>query len=499
MRNNLVRYPHSRGLYKTKYTNMVFIQLRLNYGRKLKRNLEKAHMRHCRLSITVSKCCRFLCVLQTVLFLFWGLPDSTHAEPGDLDQTFGMGGKVMTDLSRDVDSGYAIGLQSDGKILAAGTSYGAFALIRYNPNGTVDPSFGIDGVVKTEGGGAFSLGIQGDSKIVLGGISNNNFALVRYNPNGNLDTSFGNAGLVTTQFINSPYSYLYAIGLQPDGKIVAAGNRVVLPDQIGNYDFALARYNTDGSLDTNFGISGFVITDLGGQGDTIRTLALQPDGKIVAGGFTYIYAALVRYNPDGSLDNGFGTGGVATADFGGVNSVITAVLLQPDGKIVVAGNNDFSEFVLARFESNGSLDLGFGTNGIVITPVPGGGLVEDVVLQSDGRILVGGSNSTDPSPYDFALARYNPNGSLDTTFGNLGIVTTDFDASDERIRALLLQPDGKVVAVGETTTDGSNVNFALARYLTDSIGWRNSRAHDDWNHDHNDGIHYNRDWNRSRR
>jgi uncharacterized delta-60 repeat protein len=220
---------------------------------------------------------------------------------------------------------------------------------------------------------------------------------------------------------------------------------------------SLALYAADGDSDVTFGTGGEVTTDFSGGDDYAFALALQSDGKIVAVGHTSSGFALARYNPDGSLDNGFGSGGKVTT----ANSTrATAVAIQPDGKIVVAGGS-----LLVRYNTDGSLDPTFGSGGTVIHSGFGGFSVS-LLLQADGKIIAVGTIFT---PGDFALVRYNSDGSLDLGFGSGGIVTTDFSGRDDEAYASALQSDGKIIAAGRTTaTVGEAVGFlALARYNTD--------------------------------
>ncbi len=388
-------------------------------------------------------------------------PSPTYTPtPTFLDPTFGTGGKVTTSIG-GIDVGYAVAVQADGKIVTAGKSDSAFALARYNSDGSLDAGFGTGGKVTTEFSGAGwndqarAVALQDDSKIVLAGVSNWNFALARYNSDGSLDTGFGTGGEVTTDFGGSDDGF--AVAVQADGKIVAAGT--------SDSDFALARYNSDGSLDAGFGTGGEVTTDFGAN-DGGYTVALQADGKIVVAGTTNNNGsnfdfALARYNSDGSLDTGFGTGGEATTDFGRGEEGY-AVALQTDGKIVVAGSTysdtGYSDFALARYNSNGSLDTGFGASGKVTTAFGYNNWGRAVALDAGGKIVVAGS-ADNGSNSNFALARYNSNGSLDTGFAIGGKVTTDFGANDEG-RTVALQADGKIVVAGFSGSD-----FALARYI----------------------------------
>jgi uncharacterized delta-60 repeat protein len=392
------------------------------------------------------------------------LPGAAVAAPGALDPTFGAGGLVTTDFG-GFDSAQALAIQSDGKIVAAGSAGGDFALARYNADGSLDSTFGSSGKVTTDFGGfdaASAVAIQPDGRIVAAGrTEGGDFALTRYNSNGSLDTTFGGGGKVTTDF--GGFDAAFGVALQADGKIVAAG-------QGGpGGGFALARYNTDGSLDLSFGSGGKVTTHFTSGVEVVIAVAIQLDGKIVvtgqafAGGFQQF--ALARYNPDGSLDTSFASGGILTTDFALGSGFGGALVIQPNGKIVAAGRAG-SDFVVARYNADGSPDATFGSGGKVTTDF--GGVVFDaafgVALQSNGKIVAAGAlfNSFGSSA-DFALARYMPDASLDPSFGGGGKVTTAFGGFDVA-SAVALQADGKIVAAG---TGGSGSDFALARYEGD--------------------------------
>ena len=213
---------------------------------------------------------------------------------------------------------------------------------------------------------------------------------------GDLDTSFGTGGIVTTD-IGSRDGLVESVVLQSDGKIVAAG----YSHNGANYDFAVVRYNTDGSLDTTFGSGGKVSTDVGEDTETVASVALQSDGKIVAAGYSYNDSknvfAVVRYNTDGSSDRTFGTGGIVVTPIGSGDSVPESVVVQSDGKIVVAGysnNGSNEDFAIVRYNTDGSLDSTFGTEGtegIVVAAIGSGDdYATSMVLQSDGKIVVAG-------------------------------------------------------------------------------------------------------------
>ena len=334
---------------------------------------------------------------------------------GSLDTSFGRKGKIATPLGVHFGAGMnALVRQPDGKIVAGGSSYNGhnfdFALVRYKPSGAVDTSFGHDGKVTTNffGGDSISgLALQPNGMIVAVGVAgivgadgnSGNFALARYKANGLLDQSFGSGGKVQTKI--GAVSGASSVVLQPDGKIVVAGS-------------GLARYNSDGSLDPSFGSGGIVTTPPG----VVASLALEPDGKIVVAG-----SSILRYLPDGSLDPSFGSGGQVslTRNFFG-----KAVLIQPDGKIVVAGRvgGGGGTLAVARLQQDGSLDSGFGSGGMVVT---GFGIAYSeanaLARTVGGKLLVAGDSGAGKN---LIVGRYNSDGSLDPSFGTGGKVTTSF-------------------------------------------------------------------------
>jgi uncharacterized delta-60 repeat protein len=397
---------------------------------------------------------------------------------GDLDTSFGGDGTVLTDFeSGSSDAAYDLAIQPDGKIVVAGNSYGGFggpdfALARYLPNGALDPSFGSYGSVHTdfEGGSldeAYVLALRPDGKIVVAGYSELSdrsvFALARYLPNGALDSGFGSHGTVHTDFGSGNAAFVLGLAVQPDGKIAVAG----MSTASGSQDFALARYLPNGTLDATFNGDGTVLTDFGsGSRDWAYALALQPDGKIVVAGVSNASGnddfALARYLPNGTLDATFSGDGKVTTSFGsGGAGIAYALALQPDGKIVVAGGAYGSpDMALARYLPNGTLDTTFNGDGKVITSFGSGSsaLALALALQPNGKIVVAGF-----SDGDMALARYLPNGTLDTTFNGDGKVTTAIGSSGIA-NALAIQPrDGRLVAAGSSIASGSQ-DFALARY-----------------------------------
>src|SRR5581483_1020920 len=414
---------------------------------------------------------------------------SALAGAGSLDASFDFGGTLTTPIGGGDDVARALVLQSDGKLVAAGSSWNGsnfdFALARYDPDGSLDPSFNGTGTLTTQIGGgndeAFGLALQPDGRIVVSGYSSNgsnfDFALVRYDPDGSLDPTFNGTGKVTTA-IGGGSDLAYSVAVQPDGRIVAAG----LSSNGSNYDFAVARYTASGSLDTSFNGSGKATTPIGASDDVARALVLQPDGRIVAAGYSSsagnLDFALARYNANGSLDTSLNGSGKLTTAVGSGADIALAVALQSDGRIVAAGdssNGTDDDFALARYNANGSLDTGFAGSGKLTTPIGSGNDgASAVLLQPDGRIVAAG-DSSNGSSLDFALARYNPNGSLDSSFGGSGKVTASIGGGDDVAAAAVLQPDGKIVAAG-FSSNGANNDFALARFHGAALTLSSPRA-----------------------
>ena len=437
-------------------------------------------------------------IITAAIILIWFISSqAAQSAAGDLDPTFGTGGKVTTDLRRSTDLANAVAVQADGKLVVVGQTYKNndfsnedFAVARYNTDGTLDTTFGNGGRVKTDFPGlaavASAVVIQSDGKIVVAGGAfplftfAGDFKVVRYNPNGSLDRTFGSGGIVTTIFPGDG-SFAFAVALQSDGKIIAAGTDFVdfNPGDMSDTDFALARYNLDGSLDTTFGNGGTVTTDFFGTEDDVFSVLIQSDGKIVAVGSAndpanfYDFAA-VRYLSNGMLDTTFGAAGKVSTDFGdrGFDRAHSAAV-QVDGKIVAAGfatsvDGISENFAVARYTSSGVLDTTFSGDGR--TQIDFGSCCQDawqVLLQSDGKIVTIGFPNSEGSDSDFLLARLNSTGSLDTTFGIGGKARTSFGNLNGGAQGGLIQADGKIVAVGfQATSTSGGVDFALARYLS---------------------------------
>ena len=385
--------------------------------------------------------------------------------------TFAAGGGMITTDFGGADTGFGVTLQNDGKILVAGDTMDADGtlhslLARYNVDGSLDSSFSGDGKVIIDFGAeslALSVAVQNDGKILASGAIDGgggaDFFLTRYNADGSLDTSFSGDGRLSTDFGGLDVGF--SVVTQSDGKILVAGNH--------DGDFALARYNSDGSLDAGFSGGGTLTTDFGGT-EVGGSVVVQGDGKILVAGVSLMGSnwnfAVARYNTNGSLDTTFSGDGKVLTDFGNNQGSIT-LALQADGKIVVAGGGftgglSFNGFGLVRYNTDGTLDTSFSGDGVIVTDFAADSAGQSVKVQSDGRILVGGFSNG-----DFAMVRYNTDGSLDTSFSGDGKVTTDIGGYDG-INGIVIQADGKIVAVGvsgdaEVMTTG---DVALARYNT---------------------------------
>jgi uncharacterized delta-60 repeat protein len=295
---------------------------------------------------------------------------------------------------------------------------------------------------------------------------------------GTLDPTFGNSGIVTTDF-GGNFDQAHAMVVQADGKILLAGKST--SDSTTEVSLALARYDSMGILDNSFGIGGIVTTSFGDSSIYGNGIVVQPDGKIiVAGGIDYGWAvdvALVRYHSDGSIDSTFGTDGLVTTAVSSFNDAGVAMVGQPDGKFLVAVNTSVSghwEFALVRYNVNGTLDASFGNNGKVVTDIGASDdVVHSITLLPDGRILLAGG-SNDGANTDIAVVRYNTDGSLDSSFDEDGKVTTGVTGGYIYGSDVVAQPDGRIV-VAALTGFGPMSDFVVVRYqmdgaLDDSFG-----------------------------
>lgn len=416
---------------------------------------------------------------------------------GTPDTGFDGDGRAVTDFG-PTDIAQSVAIQTDGKMAAFGTdnfSNGKFALYRVNADGSPDTSFDGDGKVTTTITPIFtsnvpprvfgkSLAIQADGRLIGVGLAANglsrNFTITRYTTNGTLDSTFDGDGIMTPEMFYLD-DVIQGLGIQSTGKIVAGGGsafRVIVANEV-DQDFKLARYNTNGQLDSTFGSAGIVKTDFGGGSiDVTRDMVLLPDDRILLVGFTVAHPqnfsvqelfgqrdlALARYTADGQPDNSFGVNGLVKTDLGGFAEEATSAVILPGGKIMVLGISTNVSFLI-RYNSDGTIDNSF-ASGRLNLPLIG----KSIALQTDGKILVGGSTTgVAPDPEDFAVVRVNSNGSLDDgsgtdstptdSFGTNGIARINFSSSEQdEVLALLVQPDLRIVAAGETGIARFNSN-----------------------------------------
>ena len=334
---------------------------------------------------------------------------------GSLDSSFGSNGIVTTRFFEDKDCAFSIVLQPDGKVILAGItstpeSQDDFAIVRYNTDGSLDSTFGIGGKVNTDFGDterALAIALQSDGKIVVAGYRGTNDddfrpVVARYNANGSLDSSFDNDGKLVLPFTQG--SRGFALVLDQDGKILVTGD--MKTQETFDYDVMVFRLQPNGSLDPTFGSDGLVTTDFDSIYDSGYAIARQGDGKFIVAGSSYPdITILSRYNNDGSLDINFGENGKVIANRTGDTESVSTVALQADGKILVGGSSYTIstqwDFILTRFMSDGNLDQSFGTAGVVVTDFGGVDKASSVVLQTNGFIILGGETDS-----NFAIARY---------------------------------------------------------------------------------------------
>lgn len=456
---------------------------------------------------------------------------------GSLDTTFSGDGLVTTDLGTS-ESAASVALQSDGKIIIAGTTLftaSSFVTLRYLANGTLDSSFSTtpvptygyssntgpplltqpngnvtvsglakesaapgtggyltmrftatgssdttfssDGMVFTQPRGnddrAWAMAVQPDEKIVLGGSTGLGITVLRTLPDGSLDTSFGGDGRSSLDFGTNNGAYCHSVALQPNGKVVVAGYcfEYNSATQVSEYDFVLGRLLPNGDPDSSFGTGGKVRSHLGGR-DFAQSVAIQSDGKILVGGYSNRLGSdrftLVRYSSNGERDSTFGTDGIVSTSgttFG------YKVLVQPDGKILLGGTGG-SGFAVARYLADGTLDASFDGDGLAVAPLPAGGYDgNDMLLQPDGKVIVAGhwynAASPDPNKNEFAAVRFGANGTLDTGFGTAGRLAHAVGFDGSYCYGAALQTDGKVLMVGQKLNglDGSK-DLVLLRLMS---------------------------------
>jgi uncharacterized delta-60 repeat protein len=367
------------------------------------------------------------------------------AAPGDLDRSFGAGGKVTLSLARGGSQGNVVLVQPDGRILIGGWAYAkGFALVRLLRDGALDRSFGDGGVVTTNlptGPAVITdLALDDRGRIVVAGLSEGSLALARYRPSGTLDPTFGREGIVTARYRHAQTS-AEGVAVEPGGGVLATGTA-------DDRRWVLARFTERGALDGRFGRGGWATVDFGHGEEVARDLSLTPNGRIVVSGTGRQRFALARFRRDGTLDPQFGQDGTVVSRNRGSAA---ALALLRDGNILAAGQSE-GAFELRRYLPSGRPDRSFGTGGRESEP-PVDGAAYDMVAARDGSAVLAGS-----AFQDFTIARYLRTGSPDPAFGNDGVVHTRFP-NYGFAQGVALTPDGRIVVVGQT---GSRIG--VARY-----------------------------------
>lgn len=399
-----------------------------------------------------------------------------------LDVTFGNTGKVVSHIRNKDAYINDVAIQSDGKIIVAGILYepmGKYLLVRYDTDGSIDSSFGLEGAatrsIGVNSNDIRSIAIQADGKIVAGGTiqepysSDTHFALVRFNSNGSIDSTFGANGLVATIFQSGPdiHEELQKVIIKPDGKILAGGysyNSFLAnsPNKV-----ILAQYNERGTYDSSFGTNGTVISSTSTGNSKGFTMVLRSDKKIVAGGphGNSSFGAMC-FNSNGRIDSAFGINGFGDT---AISFSVSDALLPTDGKIIFVGSMIASNqemIALLKYNNDGTFDTTFGNNGKVTTSFSNSwNNATSVQLDPNGKLLVSGYvyQTASAMSADFALIRYNSDGTLDSKFGKDGLTITDFSGKEDRSHASAIQSDGKIVLAG-ISRYGTESQVALARY-----------------------------------
>jgi uncharacterized delta-60 repeat protein len=427
-------------------------------------------------------------VYLLIVFLFF-VTTAKAQTAGTLDPTFSDDGQYtlnfgFTDNLNDVT------IQNDQKILLTGvalnSSYtGVLKVIRLLPNGSLDTSFGINGVFSflttTETYGFESYALS-NGKIIVAGLAAETFGyydilLLRLNSDGTLDTSFGTNGSTVANF-SIRDDFAYAMTVQNDGKIVVAGT---ITDTINYYNNpSIVRFRADGMLDTTFGNNGIATVSGVDIDNELTSIVVQNDGKIVAAGhYSDVFdgsmdfdVLLTRLDANGTLDATFGNNGVVKTSINGGIDDSFGIALDNNQNIVVTGFTTLPftltyDMVLLKYTPNGSLDPDFGTAGIVTFNNADYDVGADVVVQPDNKIVVGGTSGFGgQGPRDFTAWRYLPNGTLDNTFGINGFATAPVGIDFQDVNSMALQADGKIVLAGKSS-NGSNIDMAAVRYLGD--------------------------------
>ena len=418
--------------------------------------------------------------LLLVAFSISAYPQACPDSAGCLDGYFGTDGIVITSVNSNSGNGWAnaVAVQSDDKILVAAdssnrenTNTSDFYVLRYLADGTLDTSFGTGGVARVTMTAAadyerpYSLAIQSDGKILVGGIvvgKSWTAAVARLNSDGSIDTGFGTSGRVTFTYVNKENAQVNKIRVATNGAILLAGTSA------GN--FGIARLLANGKFDTGFNGTGKISISVSAQKNSqdggLSDLVIQQDGKYLASGVSSSGPrqprswSLVRLNPNGTLDPGFGSGGKVTNNLGGTWSVARNLHVYADGSILAGGDrltSPYSTYVFIRYLSNGQPDTSFGDNGILTMEAGGASRIEGMFVEADGKI-VGAGHWRDPgnTNTNVMIMRLRSDGSMDETFGTGGHTFVDINGLNDAGHDLAVQSDGKYVLAGIASLGSSS-------------------------------------------
>lgn len=409
----------------------------------------------------------------TTAFSWYDNLADIYVYPTNDTPTFSAGSGIA---SIDFAMARSVLVQPDGSIIVVGYVVGSsvdIAVTRLNPDGSVDPTFngGLGVAVLPLGNGteeAVSVVRQPDGKLLLGGYSGSgdyDFIVVRLNADGSPDTAFGTQSVATVA-MGSDYDLGRSIALQPDGRILITG----LAAGIGGFQAGVVRLNVDGSLDTTFNGTGKLLVPGSSPMAPHTGVAVQADGKVVMAWTTWNGTdpdfAVMRFNADGSADTSFSGDGLADIVAPGAEALFAGLAVQQDGKILLAGSTQTGmekHLTVLRLNADGTLDTAFNGTGQVVIPVgTGSSLVYAMALQPDGKILVAGGAVG--SAVDYAVVRLNTDGSLDTSFNQTGKVLVPVRTGNDAAYALSVQPDGKILLLGDGP---GNTGMAVVRLNAD--------------------------------
>lgn len=398
----------------------------------------------------------------------------TLAAAGDLDPSFAGNGVFTDNIAGTHTQGNDVIVQPDGKIVVGGATNSLgnsalrYAIARFNPDGSLDTSFSNDGInydINIRGIAA-GLALYDDGKIAQCGFGPSGFTLFRYSSSGVLDTSFGLASYARLNIFGGATEGCESLAIQPNDKIIAAGWGGSNTDS----DVVVARFTISGTLDTSFDSDGHVTLDIVGEDDQASDVLIQPNGKIVIAGNSVNSgvrsALLARFDGDGTLDTTFGVNGVVIPSFGASGpDVFVSIVQLENGQLLVTGSRDDgsqNDIILLRYSADGAIDTTFGTNGVVVTPIGSNySLASGLAVQSSGKIIVTGSTDSG-SNNDVVVIRYLSNGSLDPDFGTGGVMTLDLGFNDEAF-AVDIQADGRIVVTGSAENVSNEVELLVAR------------------------------------